>query len=559
MGKNKYVYTETGRYEDEKNQEFKIDFVFPRTDYPVRLFVLGKTICDTGVYITTYDHANKERANINYETDEKVLLDFDGSHHCEDQKQKVKQSPLYKRNISREEIIETLGEDIDKNSPEEYEQILKLTDFLINTLKYKDWAFLYKHLAEENYPYHYGESLLLNVLKNRNILSVEKFNNEFRIIHSEKDKPYYIRNLDILIANFNPWEGVPEYYNVYSFDYTSFEIPTFDNEEVVVKLVNVIEYLLTSSLQACHNCLNEKQVSEIKKFIENRRTKQGIEFVLENKLKERFNFMAAFELLGAYDRYHYSIEDLQKRSFLADRNWLGVITQNEKEGKATPIHIKDGYDQYVAQYGTDSAFFLGLKYIQMGSIFLNPNVVSNKTLIGRSKIIKDFKAKTTKILKTSQYVEKNDLIDANEYIKKGKYVEGVKKLDLMGGKTSQLGDDFVNIDIIAEKSIKGSVTDLDKFIKPNSIDEIVCSSPQADFLEQVSKVLKQKGKIYINATVRNNFFKNIKQGNVEKYGFEVLEYQTNLEPKFQNLTFYFTDGIRVIPNSSMYTTILIKK
>jgi hypothetical protein len=58
--------------------------------------------------------------------------------------------------------------------------------------------------------------------------------------------------------------------------------------------------------------------------------------------------MAAFQLLGAYDKYYYSIKDIEKCSFLADNHWLGEITTEEKAGQASSIDSKEGNQQYVA-------------------------------------------------------------------------------------------------------------------------------------------------------------------------------------------------------------------
>ncbi|WP_343706147.1 fibronectin type III domain-containing protein [Flavobacterium sp.] len=153
----------------------------------------------------------------------------------------------------------------------------------------------------------------------------------------------------------------------------------------------------------------------------------------------------------------------------------------------------------------------------------------------------------------------NGLVDANKFISEGKFIEGIKKIDLMGGKVSQLGDNFVNIDIQATKGINGSVTDLDKFIKSNSIDEIVCNSPQVEFLEQASIVMKKDAKIYINGTLKNKYFKHILKGKVEQYGFKVLEEQTILNPRFKNLKFYLSDSMTEMDKELIKTTILIKE
>ena len=68
--------------------------------------------------------------------------------------------------------------------------------------------------------------------------------------------------------------------------------------------------------------LRDRKINIRKPILRASRTKEGKKFILTNKLKERNNFIAAFQLLGAYDRYYYSIKDLEKRSFLADNNWL---------------------------------------------------------------------------------------------------------------------------------------------------------------------------------------------------------------------------------------------
>lgn len=63
----------------------------------------------------------------------------------------------------------------------------------------------------------------------------------------------------------------------------------------------------------------------------------------------------------------------------------------------------------------------------------------------------------------------------------------------------------------------------------------------------------------INGTISNKFFKNIKVGNIEDLGFEIVEFQQPLKSQFQNLKFYQVDGITQIPNEKMLTTIIRKK
>ena len=148
---------------------------------------------------------------------------------------------------------------------------------------------------------------------------------------------------------------------------------------------------MDSALKECPKCLTKEQIATLKKFIANRSSKEGKEFVLTHKLQERMNFMAAFQLLGAYDKYYYSVKDIEKRSFLADNHWLGEISRREKAGQASAIDIKEGYQQYVAYYDTNSAFFLGFQYLKMYGDLLDI-AVANKAINESQRILsKNFK------------------------------------------------------------------------------------------------------------------------------------------------------------------------
>jgi hypothetical protein len=162
----------------------------------------------------------------------------------------------------------------------------------------------------------------------------------------------------------------------------------------------------------------------------------------------------------------------------------------------------------------------------------------------------------------------NGLLDANKYIQEGKFIPNVKKIDLMGGRTSQLGGEFANIDLQATKGINGDVSKLSQYIQPNSIDEIIVSNPfptapfagpKEFFLTEASKVMKPGTTLTVNGTISNKFFKNVKVGNIEDLGFEIVEFQVPLKSQFQNMKFYQVDGVTQIPNSNILTTIIRKK
>ena len=71
--------------------------------------------------------------------------------------------------------------------------------------------------------------------------------------------------------------------------------------------------------------------------------------------------------------------------------------------------------------------------------------------------------------------------------------------------------------------------------------------------------MKQGTTLTVNGTISNKFFKNVKLGNIEDLGFEIVEFQVPLKSQFQSMKFYQVDGITQIPNSNILTTIIRKK
>ena len=182
--------------------------------------------------------------------------------------------------------------------------------------------------------------------------------------------------------------------------------------------------------------MTQGQKETLEAFIAKRRTKEGKKFILTNKLKERNNFIAAFQLLGAYDRYYYSIKDLEKRSFLADNNWLGEISRREKAGQASAIDIQGGHSQYVAYYGTTSAFFLGFQYFKMYGDLLDL-AITNKAINESQRILsKNFKKVWGKGIGNVGKVTK---IQINEDLKKLLSNEDYRKIynDFVTGKIAR--------------------------------------------------------------------------------------------------------------------------
>ncbi len=309
------------------------------------------------------------------------------------EKNDLKKDNLIAKGFSEDKIILFLSEGISENDPK-YNEIKKLAKYLKSILDNVKWTFLYKSTSiseKSKYPRHYGHNLLLHVLKDKKIYTVSDFKTAFKYFKYSADDPYYIKDIDVLIANFDPWEGVPKDYNRHSFDYTSFEVPNLMNEETIVSQINVIEDLFTAIVKIHPNYFTKKQKKKFVEFINYRRTKEGISNVLKQKLSQRKQFIAAYQALGAYEKYHYSIKDLKIREFLKEGNFLKAIKSNEAAGKAIPIHQAESYDQYVALHNSNSAFFYGVGYLKMFGDLLEFEIIGKAIAKAQKVLSKTFK------------------------------------------------------------------------------------------------------------------------------------------------------------------------
>ena len=136
----------------------------------------------------------------------------------------------------------------------------------------------------------------------------------------------------------------------------------------------------------------------------------------------------------------------------------------------------------------------------------------------------------------------------------------------MGGYKSQLGGEFVNIDISEsiKVGIKGDATKLSKIIKKNSIDELVSNNPYLggvftaeDYIKEVAEVMKPGSRVYINGQRKNPFFSEVNNTLATKYGFTIDKYQVDLLDNFKKLKFYTSQGHPISINT-MKSTVLIK-
>ncbi|MCH7338586.1 hypothetical protein [Acinetobacter higginsii] len=78
-----------------------------------------------------------------------------------------------------------------------------------------------------------------------------------------------------------------------------------------------------------------------------------------------------------------------------------------------------------------------------------------------------------------------------------------------------------------------------------------------DFLPEAARVTQKGGKVIVNGTQTNPFYRSVPDSNtLQKLGLKV-EYQGELLSEFQGLVFKQTNGI-VMPNEKMKIIVFIK-
>ncbi|MFZ4544651.1 MAG: hypothetical protein ACOYOA_11410 [Saprospiraceae bacterium] len=257
--------------------------------------------------------------------------------------------------------------------------------------------------------------------------------------------------------------------------------------------------------------------------------------------------------------------DLQGALLRAATSGIAVVIDRVTSPNYPNYTVKDGLVDFTITFGVSS---------------LTQIIAQKFNLSAGPRLIADgvdnwyFSAANGPLKKIVFYVSKfyddfkNGVVHAGKYWENNTFINNVKKIDLMGGAKSQLGGDFINIDIRKDiaKGIKGDATGLSLFIPANSIDEIVCSNPYLgagfraeDYIKEVAKIIKTGKKVFINGTMNNAFYNKIDQQLAAKYGFVIETFEEPLMQQFHNLNFFQRDGITVIPNYKMHSTVLVKQ
>jgi hypothetical protein len=254
--------------------------------------------------------------------------------------------------------------------------------------------------------------------------------------------------------------------------------------------------------------------------------------------------------------------ELQGALLRAATSGIAVVIDHATSGSYPNYTVKDGLVDFAITFGTSSLTQIiaqkfnlsqGPKLISEGLDHWYDNAANGalkKIVFHVSKVYDDFT---------------NGVVKSNKYIEQVYAIVNVKKIDLMGGKKSQLGGDFVNIDIQdgIEKGIKGDATKLGQFLPANSVDEVICSNPflgpalkAEDYIKQIALIIKSGKKVYINGQISNKYFKGVNQALAQQYGFVIEQFQVPLLTQFKNLKFTKTDGTPLV--GEVLSTVLRK-
>lgn len=274
-------------------------------------------------------------------------------------------------------------------------------------------------------------------------------------------------------------------------------------------------------------------------------------------------FAAAWEGISSLIPWKKAGE-LEGAVLRAATSGMAVVIDRATSPSYPNYSVKDGLLDFTVTFGTSALTQIIAQKFNLSS---GPRLISEgldnwyfgsaggtlkKIIFHVSKVYDDFK---------------NGVVHAGKYWENSVLIQGVKKIDLMGGTKSQIGGDFINVDFDTQiqKGIRGDATALSKFIPENSIDEIICNNPYLgpglvaeDYIKEVAKIMKSGKKIYINGQIQNKYFKGVNQVLANQYGFTIETFQAPLLQQFQNLTFFTSGGVNLISNSTMLSTVLVK-
>lgn len=103
--------------------------------------------------------------------------------------------------------------------------------------------------------------------------------------------------------------------------------------------------------------------------------------------------------------------------------------------------------------------------------------------------------------------------------------------------------------MIAEKGVRATIEQFSEYMTKEglngTVDVIVASNPQADFIPEAAQLPKSGGQLIINAT-KNNPFGNLPDAaKLKELGLKVVKQQVELLDEFKGSEFKRSDGLPI--------------
>ena len=265
-----------------------------------------------------------------------------------------------------------LNQSLAASGTAEPQAIQALSSHIAGKLSGKKWAILYSGHLPENHQRKTCFDLLSLTLEHEDIFSQTAFENAgFQFFEYSPEDWRYI-GYDVILANYDPWQGIPENYNYNSYDYTDFDLPLFDSPEVAWQQIDIFEDICTYTLAsaAYQNQLHPRQIKNIwKKLDQWRNPNQS-----QSRAEVREYLLEYYRVLGAFGPYEYDLYDLSERRkiFELENDQFNQVIQNlEAQGTAYPLDRRNDVAQYRAQFGTHKAFYFGLPLLEFAMDILD--------------------------------------------------------------------------------------------------------------------------------------------------------------------------------------------
>jgi hypothetical protein len=174
----------------------------------------------------------------------------------------------------------------------------------------------------------------------------------------------------IVFSETDLWKDIDrETYNLASVDWTSYSLPVISNEDELYEALDRLEFIISEIKNDAPTAIAEKSYNNLVDYISE--CADDPEKALSNILHLNQTFKTIHAYLGMYSNYEYSLSDLVVRHSLKQQgNFWRVIKDSELRGEAAPVSSTNDYNQYLAYYDTESAYFIGEKFQgMMGTIY----------------------------------------------------------------------------------------------------------------------------------------------------------------------------------------------